>query len=197
MKTPFRLLLEDELNNIKKDIKEGLLLDIGCGKWDYKFNNVDIIKIDFLKFKGVNLVADAHSLPFKNNCFDFILCLNLLEHVKKPEIVVKEIRRCLKNNGKTIISIPFLYQYHPDPIDLWRFTPENIKILLKDFEIIKKKELGRVYTTILEFLYDNSPVPHFLINIIFKILKKIEKRLDKKIEHTMGYVIVAGKKNEK
>lgn len=56
--------------------------------------------------KGKFQVADAHRLPFKNNFFDVLFCLEVLEHVDFPRKVIQEISRVLKNNGYAIILIP-------------------------------------------------------------------------------------------
>ena len=42
------------------------------------------------------MVGDAHSLPFKKEVFDSIICQAVLEHVKNPNKVVDEMFRVLK-----------------------------------------------------------------------------------------------------
>jgi len=56
--------------------------------------------------KGRFFVADAHKLPFKDNFFDSIVCLEMLEHVENPQKVISEINRVLKKSGQGIILIP-------------------------------------------------------------------------------------------
>jgi len=48
--------------------------------------------------------ADAHKLPFKNEVFDLITCIETLEHLENPKGAVSEIYRCLKTNGKALIG---------------------------------------------------------------------------------------------
>lgn len=50
--------------------------------------------------------GEAHTLPFKDNTFDHVFCLEALEHVEDPLIVLKEMRRVLKPKGKIHILIP-------------------------------------------------------------------------------------------
>ena len=45
--------------------------------------------------------------------------------------------RVLKPNGFIYIEVPFLQGFHADPNDFHRYTQEGLKILLKDFKIIK------------------------------------------------------------
>lgn len=50
--------------------------------------------------------GEAHALPFKKGTFDNIMCLEALEHVEDPRIVLKEMKRVLKKNGSIYILIP-------------------------------------------------------------------------------------------
>lgn len=52
------------------------------------------------------LVADAHQLPFKNNRFEAVFCLEALEHIFDPQKVLSEIRRVLKPGGYLVILVP-------------------------------------------------------------------------------------------
>lgn len=52
------------------------------------------------------LVADAHKLPFKNDSFDAVFALEVLEHVHKPRGVLREIKRVLKRSGYAILLVP-------------------------------------------------------------------------------------------
>ena len=41
-------------------------------------------------------MADAKFLPFKERCFRKVYCLEVLEHVPKPQLVIKELLRVAK-----------------------------------------------------------------------------------------------------
>src|SRR5581483_10609464 len=51
-------------------------------------------------------VGDAHKLGFKANTFDAVFALEVMEHVFKPQIVFKEIKRVLRKNGYVIVLVP-------------------------------------------------------------------------------------------
>lgn len=72
-----------------------LILDIGCG--DRKLKGA--IGIDIRKTKDVDIIADAHYLPFKDEVFDHVYSSHLIEHFSHREVkdVVKEWVRVLKN----------------------------------------------------------------------------------------------------
>ena len=101
------------------DMANGKLLDIGCadGTTTKQIKNsfpklnvtgIDLYKnaINFAKKspKGVTFIkADAHKLPFKNNTFDFVTAIEVLEHMHDSEKVVKEISRVLRPGGSFIV----------------------------------------------------------------------------------------------
>jgi len=51
--------------------------------------------------------ADARKLPFADNQFSFIICLEVLEHIGEWQAGVKNIHRCLQGEGMAIISVPY------------------------------------------------------------------------------------------
>jgi|SRR5690606_36555492 len=66
--------------------------------------------------------ADAAQLPFRDNTFQAVLCLEVLEHVPQPAVVMAEISRVLVPGGTAWISMPFLYPVHDAPFDFQRHT---------------------------------------------------------------------------
>jgi len=48
--------------------------------------------------------GDAHNLNIPDRSFDVVYCRYLLEHVKSPEVVLKEIQRILKSGGKIFLQ---------------------------------------------------------------------------------------------
>lgn len=119
----------------------GQVLDIGCA--DGTFSKVILDHSNALRFVGIDVlprsisyakrrfarskrmsfrVADAHELPFKDQSFDAIVCLEAMEHVEEPAKVISEMRRVLKNTGYIIVLVPsenFLFRFIVWP--LWGF----------------------------------------------------------------------------
>lgn len=100
-------------NNLK-------ILDVGCGTGGTmlalqqygKVWGIDISKlcIDYCKKNGLKNVqiAGATKLPFKENTFDIVLMLDVIEHVKNDNKAMAEAKRVLKPNGLLLITIPAL-----------------------------------------------------------------------------------------
>lgn len=105
------------------------VLDIGGGRGGYSlefFNrganvtSLDITKENFQDIQGVKFIlADAMNLPFKTESFDFVFCSSLIEHVKNPGILVKEIKRVLKKTGYCYLSFPPFWS----PVGAHQFKP--------------------------------------------------------------------------
>ena len=131
-------------SNIAKLIEDsdGKILDIGCADGTFTKLILDrskatlVIGVDILSssvsyarkrfFKNKRLkfqVADAEKLPFKNNEFDAVFCLEVLEHVLSPGKVLQEVRRVLKKEGYAVFLVPtenFLFKFIVWPV--WENT---------------------------------------------------------------------------
>jgi len=83
-------------NNVAIDISEGLIRGANTLVKE-KGNNLSNISL---------LCSDGHFLPFKNEKFDLIFCLEVLEHVKSPKLVLIDINRVLKKGGTLICTLP-------------------------------------------------------------------------------------------
>lgn len=51
---------------------------------------------------------DAQGLPFENASFDFVTCLEVIEHLVFPEQALAEMHRVLKPGGRVAITVPNL-----------------------------------------------------------------------------------------
>jgi ubiquinone/menaquinone biosynthesis C-methylase UbiE len=60
-----------------------------------------------LEGRGVVVQGDAQALPFATQTYSAIVCLEVLEHLADYRKGVREIYRCLKSDGRAIISVPY------------------------------------------------------------------------------------------
>ncbi|MDZ7587056.1 MAG: class I SAM-dependent methyltransferase [Patescibacteria group bacterium] len=129
----------------KYDRKGKNLLDVGAGECRYKkyFNNL-VYKSQDVKQNTPQTIDFVGKAKGK---YDYILCTQVLEHVKQPEQFFKELKCLLKPNGKLFLSTNFLYQIHMEPNDYWRFTEFGLKYLGKSvgFKIEKIEQQGGVF----------------------------------------------------
>ena len=103
--------------------------------------DVDEVAISKLRAKVRNVGSEfilsvGEYLPFKDNSFDFIECVTVLEHVKEPEKVIGEMIRMVKPGGFIYILIPnYLYPFEQHYKIYW--IPMLPKPLAKIFLILR------------------------------------------------------------
>lgn len=165
-----------------QDKNRPLLLDLGCGTG----GNADLLKnfgevigadsspeaIKFAKNSGFSelvLVEEAR-LPFKNNTFDCVALLDVLEHIKNDEDILRECLRVLKLNGSLILTVPayqWLFSGHDEALNhKRRYLMKNlIRQLSKAGFHISFKSYG------ITFL--------FPLMVLYRIIERIFKREQK------------------
>lgn len=105
--------IENEIKNLITSNNYKNILEAGCGtgKWLklLENNHQNIFGLDYsrgmLKIarddkSSLNLVnADAVQIPFKDNYFDLIFCVNAIHHFPDKEKFISESKRTLTRNG--------------------------------------------------------------------------------------------------
>lgn len=132
---------------IKNSNSRSYLLDAGCGtgailKETERFmTGIGVEKyfeaIKFCKQRGLNklVTAELEYLPFRNNKFDVVLVIDILEHVNDDFKVLKELHRVTKNGCSLIIHVPaymFFWSDHDVAVGhKRRYTTRNLVKLLE------------------------------------------------------------------
>lgn len=126
---------------ISKYSSDKLTLDLGCsGTPNYSKYFKNRVGVDIAAGEGVDIVADAHKLPFEDEKFEIILCTEVLEHLHSPQIAISEMKRVLKKGGLLILTTRFIFPIHDAPNDYYRFTKYGLKFLFNDWEILELRE---------------------------------------------------------
>lgn len=69
------------------------ILNVGCGPVENgKTPGLDIINIDRRAHEGAE-IADMENLPYEDNSFDLVVCINALDHTKDAQRAVEEMIR--------------------------------------------------------------------------------------------------------
>jgi ubiquinone/menaquinone biosynthesis C-methylase UbiE len=98
--------------------------------------------------KAEIIQADARNLPLEDNRFNFIICLEVLEHLGDWRAGVRNIHRCLQAGGMAIISVPYRHtggrsetnQYHiyepgeNELVSCFKKYFENVEVYYQSFE---------------------------------------------------------------
>ncbi len=128
---------------------QSLTLDLGCGPHaPYAKYFPNRVGFDIVSGPGVDVVGDAHNLPFENDKFDLILCTDVLDHLHSPQVVIREMQRVLKPGGKVISITRFVFPLHDVPHDYYRFTKYGLRYLFRDWEILELSEEANTIETI-------------------------------------------------
>lgn len=99
------------------------LLDVGCGTGHHlaqlQQRGFEVCGVDgseeMLKHARINLpnadlqLADVESLPFPDNCFDYIVCVEVLRYLPNPSPCVREMSRVLKPGGVCLATAAPLF----------------------------------------------------------------------------------------
>lgn len=104
---------------LKKYVKTGRLLDVGCGvgyflahaERYYETYGIDIspTAIQYAKKNtktSILKVSSVTNLPFKNNFFSIVTALDVLEHINNPLNALRETNRVMKPEGLLLIRVP-------------------------------------------------------------------------------------------
>lgn len=103
--------------------------------------NIRIYTSDLKSGAGIDLSGDIFEESFSESLRllnpKMVLCCNILEHVKNPELFAKIVSSLIQRNCHIICSVPLDYPYHPDPIDnLLRPSPDEIAQLFHGTTLI-------------------------------------------------------------
>lgn len=123
------------------------VLDIGCRDGALR----DYLRIE-VQYLGIEIVKKYESpyviirdisegTEFENDYFDYVFCIEVLEHVRNPYFVLNEIKRILKPGGFLILSVPNPYHFKeilwnlfnvPDKTGhIYSWTKQTFKKLIK------------------------------------------------------------------
>lgn len=135
-KKSVRLLYRDFHRQLLENCSEGRVLEIGGGTAHIKEYRPNLICADILSFPGIDVVADAHRLPFPDGTFSGAVMLDVLHHLERPIEFLREASRILKTGGCLAMMEPamtplarrFYHHCHEEPVDMSAdpFAPVSI-----------------------------------------------------------------------
>ena len=116
------------------------VLDIGGRLQPYRpllgTRTKSYVAVDLQMTPLVNVGAAAEALPFRDAQFDFVICTQVFEYLPDPGLATAEIKRVLRKGGILFLSAPSVFLRDNDK-EYWRFLPESLRHLLREFETVE------------------------------------------------------------
>lgn len=126
--------LPARLEGLAADLRcppDGRVLDYGCADIPYRRffpGTVEYLAADIPGNPDATLMINQDgTLPVDDECVDVVISTQVLEHVTDPTLYLSECRRVLRPRGRLLLSTHGLMVYHPDPVDLWRWTGAGLR----------------------------------------------------------------------
>ena len=173
------------------------MLDYGCADVPYRpfFGpDVDFVAADLPGNPHATLLLrDDGTVPAPDGAFDAVLSTQVLEHVVDPALYLRECHRVLRPGGRLLLSTHGTFVYHPDPVDLWRWTCGGLQEAVRrtGFEIDRFEGVLGLAGTGVQLLQDSvyTSVPprlrpvlgvcaQFLIGVVDRLQSDDSRRLN-------------------
>lgn len=116
-----------EFRKASDEFPNGLLVELGSGGGFIRDVIPNVITSDVLHLTDEDVQFSALAMPFRENKVDVFFMINVLHHISHKHVFFKELDRCLKIGGKTIMIEPantlwsrLVYKnFHHEPFDPW------------------------------------------------------------------------------
>ena len=199
-------------------LKDKRILDAGCGGGFYSLlaarkggSNIVLLdfesvcvkaaKLNLLKNAGLNtkgIRADVTKLPLRSEIFDFVLCIDLVEHIRSDDSLLKEVKRILNVGGLLLIStqnsfsLNYLIEgffHHQvlkkrkwmgwDPTHVRFYNPKSLFSLLRDIGFEITNVSGTYFIPYRLFFWEGLPP---LFSKIFGAIGSFLRRVNQILE---------------
>ena len=177
-----RLVIDKLDKHFKSTNSPNSILDIGCGYMPHFIFFKERLKAE--NYVGIDWENSPHSssnVDFFMNLnqelkingeFDFILLMDVLEHLHDIDTIFRSLKANLANDGNLYITIPFFYWIHEAPFDFCRYTIYQLihKLELNGFMVENYEIIGGFGTCLLDLISKNILNPLKLNNGLVRFL---------------------------
>ena len=111
--------------------KDRRILDLGSGNRDT--DDPRVVRMDPMLSPYVDIVGDAHQLPFQDESLDMVYATAVFEHLHHPFEAAREIWRVLRPGGYALVDCNFVFPFHGYPAVYFNASTEGMRQLFEDF----------------------------------------------------------------
>ena len=130
----------------------GQVLDVGSDGFTLKgfaAGLESITTIDANPDMNPDVIGDVHNRRvFRRASFDCVLLLNVLEHCRRPQVVIDNVQTWLRKGGTLLAAIPNAQRIHAGPVDCWRILPDGCRELCKNWNDVQITTFGNCATSL-------------------------------------------------
>jgi SAM-dependent methyltransferase len=104
--------------------------------------------------RTADVIGSLEALPVEEASFDAVMTTQVLEHVRDPLAVLRELHRIVRPGGSLWLTAPLVWELHEEPFDYFRYTSHGLESLIADagFAQIEVRPLGGYFTTVGQLL---------------------------------------------
>jgi uncharacterized protein YbaR (Trm112 family) len=107
------------------------VLDLGAG--NRKSDDPRLVRMDVLSTPWVDVIGDAHALPFRDGVFGMVHSAAVFEHLARPWVAAQEILRVLRPGGYVFADCNFVFPYHGYPAVYFNASAEGLRQVFAGF----------------------------------------------------------------
>lgn len=175
-------ILQLHLEQLEFQFRPGVkCIDVGSGSGRYSaalkmlYPSIQIFSLEIglenilqHRAEAMSINADALQIPFKDNTFDFVMCLGVIQHTINPRKAVAELLRVCKPDGAIL-----LYTYGKG---LYNYFIESLRCIAR---LIGNREAVSSFAFhIAKKLHFNSRVPLLMLDELYVDIRHTFSRGD-------------------
>ena len=196
-------------------VLNGRLLDVGCGSKPYRtlLSTTEYIGLEIKDgHPCADVFYDGKRFPFNDGHFDTVLTCQVLEHVFNPDEFLSEINRVLVPEGLLLLTVPFLWDEHEQPVDYARYSSFGVKHLVEKngFCVIEQtksvSDIRVVFQLINAYIFKKTVSRSFSINLLTTLVlmapvnllgEMVATLLPSNVDLYLDNVVLARKRHQK